>query len=150
MVQDTLRRSQGTLRRTFGRMQAMIAAMVMLPCCCSRSEHMAVLQAIREHPQHVGVQLECCGAVANLALNASKVSELVSSGGIDLVLQTMQEHRRTTKVLRSACGALFNLAKSTQSRAKVKALGVASLLRSVVSDGEQYMWCNKVLQMIAL
>ena len=86
-----------------------------------------ILEAMRTHTSHAGVQEEGCGALRNLAVNAGnkikinffKLIKITEQGGIEVILKAMRTHTSDAGVQGQGCGALTNLARNDDNQIKI-------------------------------
>ena len=89
----------------------------------------AVVEAMRQHAEHAGVQEQACFALRNLTYdNAQNRVEVARAGGIRAVLEAMRQHAGHAGVQQWACVALYNVAcKNADNKGAMRQLGVRAL-----------------------
>jgi hypothetical protein len=69
-----------------------------------------IIQTMKMHSTHTGVQEQACGVLQNLAMNAENEVLITRNGAMDMILQAMINFPHESTVQEKACAALKNLA----------------------------------------
>lgn len=97
-----------------------------------------VIALMRKHPEHLLLQQNSCGLIANVARRDQ--AKLMADGAGDAIIAAMHAFPAETRLLAIACGAIANLSASNEvNLAKFEALGVNKAFGDALRKGNYKM-----------
>ena len=89
-----------------------------------------ILEAMRTHRAHSGIQKNGCAALSSLAMDDDNLVTIAEEGGIAVIVEAMRQHKANSGVLEYGCQALCNFAAIDDNRVKIaQEKGIAVILQ---------------------
>merc|ERR1719331_2007919 len=99
-----------------------------------------IMDSIRKHVDHAGVQEQACGALANLGINQQNMVEIAQLHGIEFVVAALKKHATHPGVQENACFALskFLTMPNETFRQRMKAAGAEEALTTIKDSNPSF------------